>query len=49
MRGEVIDASFRLIPAHTRSCWKGIPHPHFVGDHDDEEHAQVDMLEMMLE
>ena len=27
--------------AHTRSCWKGIPHPHFVGAQDEEEHAQV--------
>ena len=31
VRGEVIDASFRIVPAHTRSYWKGIPHPHFVG------------------
>ena len=41
MRGEVVDASFHLVPAHTHSCWKGIPHPHFAGDQDDEEHAQV--------
>ena len=41
MRGEVIDASFHLVPAHTRSYWKGIPRPHFVGAQDDEEHAQV--------
>ena len=41
VRGQIVDALFCLVPAHTRSCWKGTPHPHFVGDQDDEEHAQV--------
>ena len=40
MRGEVVDASCHLVPAHTRSYWKGIPHPHFVGDQEVAEHAQ---------
>ena len=41
VRGDIVDASFHFIPAHTRSCWKGIPHPYFIGDQDDKEHAQV--------
>ena len=41
VRGEVVDASFCLVPAYTRSYWKGIPHPHFVGAQDTKEHAQV--------
>ena len=41
VRGEVVDAPFCFIPAHIRSCWKGIPHPHFAGDQDDKDHAQV--------
>ena len=41
VRGEVVNASFRVVPAHTRSYWKGIPHPHFVGQQHDEEHAKV--------
>ena len=27
IRGEVVDASFRVIPAHSRSCWRGIRRP----------------------
>ena len=41
VRGEVVDASFRIVPTHARSCWKGIPHPHFAGTQDEEEHTQV--------
>ena len=44
VRGEVVDASFHVVPTHTRSCWKGIPHPHFSGAHDEEDHAQVGII-----
>ena len=25
VRGEVVDAALRYIPAHSRSCWRGLP------------------------
>ena len=25
VRGEVVDAGFTFIPAHSRSCWRGLP------------------------
>ena len=43
VRGEFVDASFHLVPAHIRSCWKGILHPYVAGHQDDEPYVRVDV------
>ena len=37
IRGEVVDASFRVIPAHSRSCWRSIRRPPQDEDSEEEE------------
>ena len=37
IRGEVVDASFRVIPARSRSCWRGIRRPPQDEDSKEEE------------
>ena len=33
VRGEIIDSAFHLIPAKTRSCWRGLAPPPPVEEH----------------
>ena len=42
IRGEVVDASFRLTPAKMRSCWKGIEQPPAVEEHYAKEEEETD-------
>ena len=39
MRGEIVDAAFRLILPHSHSCWRGIQGPPLVEEqpHDESE------------
>ena len=37
IRGEIVDAAFRLIPPHSHSCWKGIQGPPPVEEQQHEE------------
>ena len=39
VRGEIVDAAFRLIPPHSHSCWRGIQGPPSVEEqpHDESE------------
>ena len=37
VRGEVVDASFREIPARSQSCWRGIRRPPQDDDSEEEE------------
>ena len=35
-----MDASFRVIPTHSRSCWRGIRRPPQDGDSEEEEEEE---------
>ena len=37
VRGEIVDAAFRLIPPHSHSCWRGIQGPPPVEEQQHEE------------
>ena len=37
VRGEIVDAAFRLIPSRSRSCWRGIAGPPQVEEQQHEE------------
>ena len=37
VRGEIVDATFRLIPPHSHSCWRGIAGPPSVEEQQHEE------------
>ena len=43
VRGEVVDANFRVVPARSRSCWRGIQRP--PQDDPDEEEEQEESQE----
>ena len=45
VRGEIIDSAFRLIPANTRSCWRGLAPPPSVEEHSMEEKEEFDLEE----
>ena len=42
VRGEIIDSTFCLIPAKTRSCWRGLAPPPPVTEHPMEEEEESD-------
>ena len=45
VRGEIVDSAFRLIPAQTRSCWRGLAPPPPVEEHPMEEEEESDLEE----
>ena len=45
VRGEIIDSAFHLIPAKTRSCWRGLAPPPPVEEHPMEEEEESDLEE----
>ena len=48
VRGEVIDAAFRFIPARSRSCWHGINAPPPVDDPPTSSQPESDPEEEIL-
>ena len=42
VRGEIVDSAFRLIPAQTRSCWRGFAPPPPVEEHPIEKEEESD-------
>ena len=46
VRGEIVDSAFRLIPAKTRSCWRGLAPPPPVEEHPMEEKEESDPEEV---
>ena len=45
MRGEIVDAAFRLIPPHSHSCWRGIQGPPPVEEQPHDESEEESDLE----
>ena len=40
IHGEIVDSAFRLVPAKTRSCWRGLAPPPPVEEHPMEEEEE---------
>ena len=45
VRGEMLDSSLKLIPAHTRSCWRGHAPPQSVEKSSSEDGAELNLEE----
>ena len=42
VHGEIVDSAFGLVPAKTRSCWRGLAPPPPVEEHPMEEEEEFD-------